>query len=487
MRRTVITTGAVVVVLATALVGATPIQADETPTADLEIGAPPPCGDEEAATLSAVDCAAETEPVDSIGPIAPEISAAAAQTARVETALVATQGPGALRKNCRLHAEVPFYTDSDWNRLGQNLAAEASHCADYYISLPAIAGNKTMPRPDQAWRIRALGPRFHAMAEAHLTSWQTWVTTNRKTWVEAGREFRKRMAAAGYDVALGDLWAVNEVPSSVRQGTGQSRRNLLDFLNGLYEGDGTATPTKGLVFVVGLGQRTQNLSVYKTNLRGWLSDSAFWSEADGYVRFWAQETYGDIRAWGVPDTPRMTRAAYLTQYLMHPLELARAGGDQSAAALAFLTRDLPPARERGVEVAVGVRLHRRRPPPDAPLPLGAGPRDQTRRGHEPGRGPRGTARVRMGAGGTWRDRLRGQDGGPAGAARLCARERLRAGRELAARRVRPSGRARLVRGHLRRCRIQRRLGCVLDVGVSSPEAGQAERPAPPPTATTRRS
>jgi hypothetical protein len=167
MRRTVITTGAVVVALATALAGAAPIQADETVTADLEIGAPPACGDEEAATLSAVDCAAETEPVDSIGPIAPEISAAAAQTARAETALVATQGPKALRKNCRLHAEVPFYTDSDWNRLAQNLAAEASHCADYYISLPAIAGNKTMPRPDQAWRIRALGPRFHAMAEAH--------------------------------------------------------------------------------------------------------------------------------------------------------------------------------------------------------------------------------------------------------------------------------------------------------------------------------
>ena len=31
--------------------------------------------------------------------------------------------------------------------------------------------------------------------------------------MEAGQEFRKRMAAAGYDVALGDLWALNEVPS----------------------------------------------------------------------------------------------------------------------------------------------------------------------------------------------------------------------------------------------------------------------------------
>jgi hypothetical protein len=167
MRRRIAVAAAIVAVVLTAvLAGATPVHADESLSTDLEIGFAPPCGDEDAATLSAVDCAG-IEPIDSIGPVAPEIEAAAAETARVETALVAAQGPEALRKNCRFHAEVGFYTDSDWNRLAQNLAAEASHCADYYISLPAIAGNKTMPRPDQAWRIRALGPRFHAMAEAH--------------------------------------------------------------------------------------------------------------------------------------------------------------------------------------------------------------------------------------------------------------------------------------------------------------------------------
>ena len=289
-----------VLALAAALTTAGAVRADEPPGPDLMIGSPPTCGDEEAATLSAVDCAG-VEPVDSIGPIAPEIEAAAAETARVESALVAAQGPDALRRNCRFHAEVPLYTDSDWNRLAQNLAAQPSHCADYYISIPAIAGNKTMPRGDQAWRIRALGPRFHAMAEAQLTAWQTWVTTNNRTWTDAGKEFRKRMATAGYDVSLGDTWALNEVPSSVRQNAGQSRRNLLDFLKGLYEGDGSAAPTKGLVFVVGLGQRTQNLSVYLTNMRGWLADSGFWTTADAYVRFWAQEVYGDVRAWGVSD------------------------------------------------------------------------------------------------------------------------------------------------------------------------------------------
>ena len=340
MRRIVITTGAVVVVLATALVGATPILADDPPATDLVIGYPPPCDDPDAVSNVGVECSG-VEAVDSIGPISPEIQTSAAATARADTALVAAEGPEALRKNCRLHSEVVLYSPLDWNRLASTLAAEASHCADYYVMVPAPEGNKTTPRADQAWRIRALGPRFHAMAEAHLGGWQTWVTTNNKTWREAGRLFRQRMTTAGYDVALGDIWAMNEVPASVRQGAGQARRNLLDFLAGLYEGDGSA-PTQGLVFIAGFGQRTQNLSTYLANMRGWLSDDAFWAEADGYVRFWGQEVYGDVRAWAVPETPRMTRAQHVIDYVMHPDLLARAGGDRTAVAESFLRRTYAP-------------------------------------------------------------------------------------------------------------------------------------------------
>ena len=335
MRRIILSVA--VLALVAALASAGTVHAEEPDSQDLVIGDPPPCGDDSAVTLSAVDCSG-VEPVDALGPIAPEIEAAAAETARVESALVASEGPEALRKNCRFHAEVSLYTDSDWNRLAQNIAAQASHCADYYISIPALTANKTMPRQDQAWRIRALGPRFHAMAEAHLTAWQNWVIANGRTWLEAGQEFRRRMAAAGYDVASGDLWAMNEVPSAVRQNTGQSRRNLLDFLRGLYEGDASTGSVKGLVFVVGLGQRTQNLSVYLGNMRGWLSDGTFWVAADSYVRFWAQETYGDVRAWGVADAPRMTRARHIVEYVMHPLTLARAGGERTAVAEAFFRR-----------------------------------------------------------------------------------------------------------------------------------------------------
>ena len=67
--------------LVAGLVTAGSVRADEAPPADLQIGSPPPCGDEEAATLSGVECAG-IEPVDSIGPIPVEIEAAAAATAR---------------------------------------------------------------------------------------------------------------------------------------------------------------------------------------------------------------------------------------------------------------------------------------------------------------------------------------------------------------------------------------------------------------------
>ena len=331
-----------------------------------------------------------------------------------------------------------------------------------------------MPRGDQAWRIRALGPRFHAMAEAHLTSWQNWVTTNNKTWVDAGKEFRRRMVVTGYDVSLGDTWAMNEVPSSVRQNAGQSRRNLLDFLKGLYEGDGSAAPTKGLVFVVGLGQRTQNLSVYLGNMRGWLSDSAFWSTADAYVRFWAQEVYGDVRAWGVADAPRMTRSRHLIEYVMHPLNLARAGGEQTAVAEAFLRRTYSRSRTRPGSGARGSASRTSTTSSCGISCRSRCTRSGTTRAPTCGRPerPRG---VRVGA----RERaeragLPGEDGGPPAAARIGVRERLRPGRPRWG--LRAARRPRLVRGRRRRSRVQRGVERLLDLGVSTVRAWLRPRP-----------
>ena len=62
-----------------------------------------------------------------------------------------------------------FYAPGDWLRLATTLAAKASPCGQYYISVPPVVADKTRQRPGQAERIRALGPAFHAMAEIHLT------------------------------------------------------------------------------------------------------------------------------------------------------------------------------------------------------------------------------------------------------------------------------------------------------------------------------
>ena len=85
------------------------------------------------------------------------------------------------------------------------------------------------------------------------------------------------MAAAGYDFSKGDTWVLNEISSAVRTNTGQARTNVRELLRGLYEGDGTR-PTRGAVFITGLGQQTNSLGQYQTNLQNWLSDSGFWTD-----------------------------------------------------------------------------------------------------------------------------------------------------------------------------------------------------------------
>jgi hypothetical protein len=133
MRRFVIKAIILVLVLLSALAGATAGRADES-LSPVEIGSPPSCDNEVELSLAAVDCAG-IEPVEALGPVDPAIEQAAVTTASAERALVAAEGPDALRRNCRLHAEVALYTANDWIRLGQTLAAEATHCADYYISI----------------------------------------------------------------------------------------------------------------------------------------------------------------------------------------------------------------------------------------------------------------------------------------------------------------------------------------------------------------
>ena len=202
--------------------------------------------------------AAAPEPVPSLTPAATE---------ELWTRLVESPRPQVTgAAECRPLRAV-FYAATDWLRLATRLAANPSPCAQYYLSVPPLAADKTQLRTGQASQIRALGPAFHALAEINVTGWTSWVAESPgRTWHEAGVEARRRMAAAGYDVAAGDSWALNELSSAVRQGTGSARANMRAFLQGLHDGDGGAA-ARGAVFVIGISQPTSDLSLYQARLQ----------------------------------------------------------------------------------------------------------------------------------------------------------------------------------------------------------------------------
>lgn len=257
-----------------------------------------------------------------------------AGTSRLWRALVARRRLARMAADCR-PLEAVFWSPTDWLRLATRLAAAASPCTEYFVSVAPLAASKTTLRRGEATRIRALGPGFHALAEIHYAGWASWVAANGGDWFAAGVEARRRMAAAGFDVAAGDSWALNEISSAVRRGTGTARQTVRDFLRGLATGDGGPL-VRGVVFTVGLDQPTSSLAEYQARLQDWLEDAAFWTDAAQYVRTWAQEAYGDVRNYAVPGAPLAARSAYLQDYLEHALRLARAAPETAAAARSFL-------------------------------------------------------------------------------------------------------------------------------------------------------
>jgi hypothetical protein len=287
----------------------------------------------------------ETEP-------APVASLEPEKTAALWRRLVARRSRQAQTPaDCRPLRAV-FYAPTDWLRLATKLASAASPCAEYYVSVPPIVADKTQPRRDAAWRIRALGPNFHAMAEFHFATWTRWVQSTGSTWYQAGVTARERMAAAGYDFAAGDTWVVNEASSAVRRGTGSARTILRELLRGLYEGDGTR-PTKGAVFVIGVGQQTNDVSLLQTNLQNWFADSAFWADMGTYVSDWSQEVYGDVRNWAVAGAPLSTRRDYLSDYLHHKLVLAGVGPPTIDTARSYLQSTFSPLANAAWEREAG--------------------------------------------------------------------------------------------------------------------------------------
>src|SRR5579864_9001388 len=91
---------------------------------------------------------------------------------------VAASAPASVARSgdCRSVRAV-FYESSDWLRIAQGLGANPSACADYFITVPALAADKTQMVNNRAPQVRAQGSNFHAAAEINYGAWANWVAS----------------------------------------------------------------------------------------------------------------------------------------------------------------------------------------------------------------------------------------------------------------------------------------------------------------------
>ena len=242
-------------------------------------------------------------------------------------------------------ANVVFYT-TDTQDLSRQLAATRSACADYWVSISPIVAGPNLGKPRGApalTTVHAQGARFHALAELRQRPWFDFAVTQGHGWYAAGQLLHDAMIAAGYEPGR-DTWAVNEVGTPSRSTFSTdvfadapgARQGFRDFVRGLHDGT-SGPPMQGLVFAANPPQLAPDIWTYERGLAAWYDNDPFWQDMDDNVRFWAQETYADVRATLVAESTLDERAASLDDYFLHALKLPA-----SAAAREFLSHAYTP-------------------------------------------------------------------------------------------------------------------------------------------------
>lgn len=236
-------------------------------------------------------------------------------------------------------------------------------CTHYYVVMPLQAGNKTSFHTNVAQELKTLhdrGTNFHAVAEFHWTSWREWIDEdkNNRNWEKAGRELRRRMDVAGFDVHLGnsDTWFIQEIPSTVVMGNDdvtakEVRTNVIAATRGLFEG-GKVSGKKGGAMRVGAGhdvtaEEMPNIPIGKQRAKAFLEDAPFWQSMDRTLRFWSDEVYVEPRHSCVSGALVGARAKAINDYAFRLVNLAEAapdgaGGAASGAARSFLRKTYTP-------------------------------------------------------------------------------------------------------------------------------------------------
>jgi len=245
--------------------------------------------------------------------------------------------------HCKVRVEAMFYAANDWLSLADALAKHASPCAQYYISIPPVAGRDgtwTIPQAKQAAIIHRYGPQFHAMNEVRVWAWANWVKKHRgKNWYDAGVLARQRMVTAGYSFKLGDVWAVNEFPITLITDKAQQRA-MTDFVRGLYQGGPKQPSRQGLIWRVVPFQDDTAIVDAREDVQAWLEEDSFWRDMSRYVRWWSSEVFAFPTASCAGSLKE--RTANVTHYLNALVLLAEAGKGKDAVASSFLRQAYSP-------------------------------------------------------------------------------------------------------------------------------------------------
>ena len=281
----------------------------------------------------------------------------------------ATEAAAVTDGECVRNVEVVIWTANRHRDLMRALAANPAPCTEYWISVPAEDGDKTMPRAAAVYRqIRNLGPNFHPLAEVVLagTGWARWVAAGNGTWYEAGVEMRRRITFLEPD--LGETWLLNEFDRTTRVDGARTqaeidrgltvpytRAAMKELVRGLYEGAPGMEPLPGAVEIgVAFGhQNLPDIPGYKAQLKPYLQDADFWSFMRGKVRWLLHEAYADTRNHAVPGSTLEERRSHLEDYVFHLRELARAGGRHTTTVDRFLDDAFVPFINGGGYVALG--------------------------------------------------------------------------------------------------------------------------------------
>ncbi len=278
----------------------------------------------------------------------------------------AAASPGAETQrepSCSFRVKAFFWTGTaDRMQLAQALARSKSPCAEYWVSIPPLAANKKGLRVREDDAIRALG--LHPVAElttGEITGWANWVNEpgRNRTWFDAGVEFRRAMEQAGYDVTAGETWLINEFDRTTARDAPRQppdhdwpparRADMRELMRGLYQGAPGMPKAPGIA-EIGIHFRHQNLPTvnrYRLDMKRWLADAGFWSDADRYLRWIAVESYPDSRLWAPVGSSLLARERHLQAYVFHLLELVRSGPGTVRTARGFFERKFLPLANSG--------------------------------------------------------------------------------------------------------------------------------------------